>query len=396
MRQPFLRSLSVIALVLLASIHVMAQENSEYIVVNTTVLELEDTVGPGNAVYLSPDGSQLLHYKYPAFCFYALPSAEQTRCVELPDDVGPPANSVVWSPDSRYVAFMSGDVVRMFRDSDIAIIDSQEGTLTNLTEDGVSEIRFTDEDDDEPAPMVDMSPQWLDDTTLVFVRIDMSGDEEEHPTALYSVSVTGGEAELLQEIPQSQKTFDVYMLNWLTGTDTYAVNLYNPDDDLYGVLFAEDGGFPVSIIAGTDFGSRAYSLGSIDISPDARYVMSYDMRGLSMMTDETQTPAGSPVQITGTDDFITRPIDSRYGVWDAGFSPDGTAIAYTVRHRDIQAEDGLYITSTIGEDGTLVLPGRPVGPSLLGMQPITWASNDTLLIVDLDGYSLILVELGRE
>lgn len=99
-------------------------------------------------------------------------------------------SSIRWSPDSSRIAF-SLDAFRLLRDSDVFVADAASGSITNLTGEG---------DDDEAQSLidatdvqVDMYPQWLDDTTLVFARHPWPKDEDTQ-ASLVAMDIEGSEA----------------------------------------------------------------------------------------------------------------------------------------------------------------------------------------------------------
>lgn len=395
------KRLSVIGLALVLTLvvwTVAAQDEPDIdglVVVNTIETDLRG--GPGaTAGYLSPDGSLLAHSDGRSLCFYTPPDLTQTTCTTMPEDRRLQPESVVWSPDSRYLTFMDNDVLRMLRDSDIWIIDSSDGSTTNLTDDDTLDVALMGETDG-PAGLIDLAPQWVDDTTIVFIRYTYLEDEETYSTAeLFTVSVDGGDATLLSDIPQSRGRVDMYYMDWRPYSDQYVVNIWQRNDevDVYGLLMSQDGETPVSVLAGTEPVSLAANIQTIAIAPNGESVLHYDGQRMGIGRPGT-TPQESVAMVTRFEDRSLVVVDPEHPVWEAGWAPDGQGMVYTVRSpQDVDIE-GLYLTSAVGEPGHMILEGRYGGTTPYRQQSIQWASNNTILVTDGDS-QLILVELGTE
>ncbi|MAU12728.1 MAG: hypothetical protein CL607_23095 [Anaerolineaceae bacterium] len=395
------KRLSVIGLALVLTLvvwTVAAQDEPDIdslVVVNTIETDLRG--GPGaTAGYLSPDGSLLAHNDGSSFCFYTLPDLAETSCTPFLENRRPQADSVIWSPDSRYLVFMDNDLLRMFRDSDIWIIDSADGSMTNLTEDDTFDVALMREPEG-PVGLMDLSPQWVDDTTIAFIRYTYLEDEETYSTAeLFTVSVDGGDATLLYSIPQSNGRLDMYYMGWRPYSNQYVVNIWQRNDevDAYGLLMSQDGDTPVSVLASTDPTSRAANIQTITIAPNGESVLHYDGQMLGMGRPPT-SPEDSVAMVTQFEDRATVLIDPERPAWEAGWAPDGQGMVYTVRSPQDEQSEGLYLTSAVGEPGHMILEGRFGGTTPYRQQPIQWASNNTILVTDGES-QLVVVELGTE
>ncbi|MBZ0294618.1 MAG: hypothetical protein K8L99_18785 [Anaerolineae bacterium] len=373
---------------------VFAQEDSPPIndlgVVNIMPIDLQ--VNPSSAAYLAPDGSQLAYLTRESICFYALPAVSETSCTPVPEDAGVELESAVWSPDSRYLALMDNDVLRMLIDSDILLVDSQNGTLTNLTDDGARRIPLGDESEG-PLPLIDLSPQWMDDTTLVFIRYELGEEEQFTQGALYTLSVEGGEPELLRELTPRHTSLSIYRLNWLPYTEQY---LYYHDDGRTRILLAVNDQGQQIVLADSKVESMPTVFSTIDLSADGQYVLRYDWYNMGRLTpDAPVTAEDSIAQVIDAESSVTALIDPAYFVREAGWSPAGEGLAYIVSNGP-EEESGLYLTSAVGEAGQLLLAGEGYGGTTPSrMQPLTWASNNTILLSDrAEGFQLVLVELG--
>lgn len=385
----------VLALVLNAV--VFAQDDNaaanQLVVTNVTEIELDGSISARMGAYLAPDGSQYALTAMPdEICFFSLPDNVQTVCGAMPEDSFPDPGTITWSPDSRYVALIDNTVLRSTDDSDILLIDSQDGTVTNLTDDGYTGSILSD----LVSAMIDLEPRWVDDTTIAFLRYRREVYEEALPAELYTVSVDGGDPELMRVLTLSKGTLDVYVMDWLVGTQSYAVSLNQMQTPIFGIMYARDGAFPVPVNMVNTRGSRQEGIWAVSISSDGQYVFSVDRAALERNLAETEGIERSPVQVTNTTTLKTELITSDHPVSEAGWSPQGNGLLYIVRYGEETELNGLYLTPAIGEPGTQLLPGRYQTPVVNAIRPIMWASNNTTLLYDSNNEQLLLIELGTE
>ena len=386
----------LLAVVLFIASTALAQDATDLDIDSLVVVNVIETELPGGPVgtsgFLSPDGSLLMHTGDQSFCFYSVPDLEQLRCTPHPEDRNPLPDSMVWSPDSRYLAFMDFDFTRTFRDSDIWIVDSTNGRMTNLTEDNSFETPIL-RPIEGPVPHLDLEPRWVDNTTLAFLRYDYDG--EILPAAIYSVSVEGGEPALVRDIPESNGRLDVYIMDWLAGQDQFIFNRANRgDNEYYGLLFANGDEPLVPMLEDTTPEGLAAMTYMMALAPSAEQVLLYDGRRLGRRGVST-TPDESAAMVIDVNTQETILIDPERVVWEAGWAPDGIGMVYTVVSLEDEDTQGLYLTSMAGEPGRLILQGRFGGTTSLSRQPIQWASNNTILVRN-ESLHLALVELGAE
>ena len=120
---------------------------------------------------ISPDGSTLLGIsEQDEVVFLATDSTEEISRSEafveskIIDPVG-----ISWSPDSAKVAF-SLDGWRLARDSDIFIATVETGRTVNATPEGHTKEADSMLEQSEGPVVIDISPVWLDDDTILFAR----------------------------------------------------------------------------------------------------------------------------------------------------------------------------------------------------------------------------------
>lgn len=389
----------LLVLTLLVTLFVTnAQESNDlqiddFVVTDTITLGL--VIAPENSGgYLAPDGSRLALLNERTFCFYTLPDGIETFCYQLTDKKLPQADTVKWSPDSRYITFTDHNALALFQDSDIWVIDSFDGSATNLTQDDFDgDLRF--DPIEGPSVFIDLQPAWIDNATIAFVRYAYSPEVNDFLTAeLYAVAVDGGQANLIHAIAESTQRMDVLYLDWLEGTRQYAFNQfrYAADPRLYQWFLADDDEHTTdTLLIDTDRDSRAARTTMIDIAPNGEAVLHYNAQSLAT-ADLPGSPQDSMAAVTRASDLTTLFIDPDRKVTEAGWAPDGDGLIYTVL---VEPDAGLFVTHAAGEPGRMILPGQFRGTTSTHMQPLQWASNDSVLITDTDN-RLILVLIGAK
>lgn len=97
--------------------------------------------------------------------------------------------NAAWSPDSHYLAY-TNEWSRDGQDPDIYVLDTQNGTLQNLTDDGFSGTFLGEEN---PAIHLDFAPFWSPDSRrLFFLRANAT---DLAALYLYALNLDGGEPE---------------------------------------------------------------------------------------------------------------------------------------------------------------------------------------------------------
>lgn len=363
-----------------------------------STLEFDLIGGPVNSgAYLSPDGT---HFAYSdrggALCIYNVLGMQQ-RCSSLMDieslgDFDP--DTVYWSPDSQWVTFTTRSLMT-FRDSDIWVMNVLSGELTNLTNDGTDELGFI-----RPSPIpadLDLSPRWLSDGRIIFLRYNRADDVTTAPN-LFVVSPEGGRAERIGILPHGNRPVVVTKISpSMDGTKV----IYPVDR-----IDTENAGIWVSDLDGEN-AHRIWSLvpddlpdemeglypNDGDISPDGRYALVVGINGNFSATFE---PESSPIRFTelGSVAGDVKLIDENHYVAHAGWAPNGSVLAYVVTGPLHSESAGLYLTTTPGEPGHMVLQGNFFVPTPRTRQQIIWGVNNTILLSRREEQKLVAITLG--
>ena len=89
-------------------------------------------------------------------------------------------------------------------------------------------------------------------------------------------------------------------------------------------------------------------------------------------------------------------MDDALFVMQAGFAPEGQALAYVAQSLSDPDRSGLYIAAGPGMPGALVLPIlRGDAPTPRSYAPLVWASDNTIMIRDNESLEAVLVVLER-
>jgi hypothetical protein len=210
---------------------------------------------------------------------------------------------------------------------------------------------------------------------------------------IMAIAPEGGEVERLGVLPH--------------GNQPFLVTHFTPSADGLSLTYAVDfldeanAGVWVSALDGSDARRVAAvsedQLGRIYLfngatSPDGRYAL---VLGISPNFSDETDPELSPTRFADLSE--TAPtgqlIDPERYVLSAGWSPDGSALAYIVRDITDEASSGLYVTATPGEPGRQILEGEFFVPTSRQMQPMFWGANNTILLSDRAMQQLVVVRM---
>jgi hypothetical protein len=370
------------------------------------VQELDLFAGPARtAAHLAPDGTTFAHLAGNEVCLYALANDQwaQTRCFELAYGEITDPEDMRWSPDGRYLTLPTFDALIFFRDSDIRVLDTEDGKLINLTDDGFDDSLMGDYQGN-----LDLAPRWLDDDTLLFIRYGTNADapaeasfsERLQPTALYTVDVPASGAPAPPAfVATIAADFSVptYLLSVDRAQARAAYNVDIPREGEGHSIWQTglDGAEPPALLADAPEGMAIIAFeyaadgGTVMVSLSDAAAFALTVQLVAAETGEAVTlnPA-----LTTASDAQDKPVEPQLN--GAGWSPTGLAIAYVMRDVANPEASGLYIASAPGEPGQLILAGNLYGTTCCQRVPITWAANDTIMIGRGGEPGVLLVRVG--
>jgi Tol biopolymer transport system component len=354
---------------------------SNVALVGTTAIDR--VAGPANTgAYLAPDGKKFAYLERNTLCVYE--GETQGNCVDLDDQVrGLDSESIRWSPDSRYLTFNENFFV-MFVDSDIWVWDTVENKLTDLTDDGTDEVGVLQ----DTWTGVDLAGDWTDDGRILFLRYSRS-DGQHMPANIFTVTLDGEEEQLgtIQLSDPFNDPLSVYSLK-VEGEQlvyVHAANREMPDDGIW--ISNLDGSNARQIV----HLPRERLPFAVDLSPDGRYVLviSYPPNDLKYTVD---TSVAYLVEVESGEII---PIDPKQFVSGAGWAPEGSGLIYlTFNPLETEREGAVYVATTPGEAGNMILDGRYAVPTSRWRQTLMWGANDTVLLASSPGQnSIVLLQL---
>lgn len=378
----------LILISVLSIIETVAQEEtSGYRVAE--VIELGALSGPGaTATFLSPDGRYYAHFLRDSLCIYTLPENEEDSCYQLGEDFPIEFESVRWSPDGRYIAFSDNDAFRTFRDADIQLLDLESGEIRNITDDD-SDARFVMQENEGDTINVDIALAWSEDNQLAILRyVIENGESIPDATTIVIVDPMNGDTETLITIPTEQSVLHV-SITWHGNRIALGRYPSRPDSNSEGIdiINVESGEIEQEITVSENL----IRISGLKFSPDGNYLIAYDPRH-QIGRFEIGAIDGFGIIDLSTNEEVQ--IDAEHFVTEAGFSPDGNMIAYTVFMHPRELDGGLYIASALGEAGEQVLSDLDLsGTTAHSLGNLTWASNNMILVRNNEDFTAMLIIL---
>lgn len=349
------------------------------------VNQFDMLAGPARtSAFLSPDGKRFVYFGSKKgsnnlqACFYSF-AGEQQNCSDLtvfPDY----SRSVNWSPDGKWVVFAT-DFYRSFQISNIWVINTTTGAVTNLTN---NEARVFPLDATTNVLAVDLLPRWsADSKRVIFVRYTRLFGKI--IAALYAISPEGGMPQLLGPIIGIDK-LDLSSLAVAPDGSGVAYDRYTSDASR-GVWFNSLDGQNPKLLLKTDQPRQV-----ISFSPDSHFLItqSPDNFGLSSIK-----PEQSPYRILAVDGGSEQLIDSNNIVTAVGWAPSGSALAYIARNFKDFEKEGLYLAQKPGDPGILVLKGQFSTPDTYQLQ-LTWSADNTILLGKPGGKPIYAIQLEKK
>lgn len=342
--------------------------------------------GPANRVgLLSPDGRQVLYVGDKVCVFDIDDGGEWTSQLCMGADLPRQLNGsseMLWSPSGDALLLPTFSAAfKSFRDTDIGLLSSSDLTQRMLTEDGISGSLLK-----SAGASLDVSPRWIGADTIAFIRyvVGDGGRMTDDPPRLMTIPAGGGAATQLLEISAGPASVYALAISPDGATIAYAVDNRVSSETAGIFVVPATGGDPVRIAGFEAMGERA------PVS-------------LAFSADGTQLLALGPNAAgTGVDAHVidavsghAAPVDASRTIMGAAWAPEGAALAYIAHSPETdEAPGGLFAAATPGEPGHLLLEGRLLPPFCCGDFPFVWASDDTLLLSDIeDGSRLLHVRL---
>jgi dipeptidyl aminopeptidase/acylaminoacyl peptidase len=366
----------------------VAIDYSDYRVLSTNELDL--LAGPTSThAQLAPSGDLFLYGNASELCLYTTDGDKQ-RCTSIRDSrprLRLDNDSVVWSPDSRRLAFTSQFLITLSNPG-LWVMEVATGEITQVTGAELRDFKVGGGADG----YFDLSPQWLPDSeTLLFLRYKVVNKVITGPylTTLNIKTATIGERYNL-----NSPSISVYLMSLTPDGNTVLFNNDGRGDDaergLWTYSFADNKVTQIATMPDRDRVPIGFAY-----STDGRFIAWKDASGFTISPDVTD-PTSSPVQFKATGAATAMPLDGTRYVRTMGWSPTGSALVYAVYSPVSPEETGLYLSTTPGEAGTLLLAGNFVAPTSQQRQLFSWAANDTLLVADAErGPKLTIIKLGK-
>lgn len=380
---------AAIGALLVGDMAAVGADYSAATVASTRILEGIVTEGTIGSILLSPGGTRLIRTESSKLCLYDLVAdpAALVSCGDL-DRLGG-IEDLFWSPDETKLAMPTFDDAILGRtDTDVVVLDLETWGTTNLTEDNFNDLLFGG-----PA-LMDVSVQWVDADTLMFVRYDIpaEGMGARGEPALAQVDIGGEVGEVFAPLATGRAM--VYGLALSKDGQQVAYVYDDPDGNpkLYGIHGLEIGGKGPQRLVGTDAVGGIAPFG-LSFSADGKYLLS--------LREHPEQNAGTIAMVLNLETkavtYITAPDRTVFGV---AWSPEGSALAY-VAAEPTDGPDGpggLFIAAPPDQPGRLVLAG-PYEPAVCcggGNQPFMWAANDTMVLGNMaEPDRPVLVQIGR-
>jgi dipeptidyl aminopeptidase/acylaminoacyl peptidase len=340
----------------------------------------------GSIAVARPDGSDATE-----LCIHEVATLEERVCADLSDlESGLWHESVVWSPDSRWLAFAELWPL-YFAGGGLWLMDASTGTLTNLLGDGA----------------LALYPTFTPDSTAVtFARTLLEAGTpneawEFESVDIATVPVTGGEAVRLDDSERQYPDIEHWGTAWSGDGSRLYVTLVGHVDQETSVL-DPDSGIWVFAADGTHARQLLSVAGSDDWPPS---IVAVSPRGGHVLVRLPGTSRGL-VDCCAIVDGVSGAVDpieslqpeapQSMAVIGAVLSPDGSLLLTVSVSEDRERQ--MAIRDVAGRHETILLTERRGGapPDMTG-RVSTWAQNDTILILgrELDRGTLLVLDRGN-
>lgn len=348
--------------------------------VEQRTLEIRDS----QLIALSPDGGKIAVSR-PAgpqptrLCIHDVATLKEHVCADLSDlDAGLWVDSVVWSPDSQWLAFAELWPL-FFVDGDLWLMDATTGGLTNLLDDGYDGVLgATSAGDHVPEHAITLPsyPAFTPDSAAVTFSRGLFEEGEIRSLDVATLPVGGGEAVRLGDLVRETAGFDYLAKHWTADGSRLYVSLVEyqesgpgPDSGIWVLELDREEAqqlttyddWPPGIMRVSPSGERLLVLGPTTVgllSPS--YALVDGVSGATVPVETLRPRARQSTPITGV-----------------MLSPDG-ALLLTVSGRGGKQ---VAVRDVAGSNEKVLLTEPPgVALSDLGSVVLTWTENDTVLV----------------
>jgi hypothetical protein len=238
-------------------------------------------------------------------------------------------------------------------------------------------------------PDLDFASMGIGDSRIAFLRYNWTNDTS--TAALYAMQPDGSDLQQLVTLPV-ERDFPIFAFD-LPADEHYVV--YNWDsavsDDGRGGLWLLDQqtGEERQLVHTEHHVELPYM---VVLSADGRFVLWKDARYGFPLRDYVLE--GSTVHVVPVDGGDPMSVGDDAWVFTAGWSPEGSALAYLVRNEEDPSESELYISSAPDEPGQRVLDGLFLLANARASAPLVWGANNTILLTSTPEQGIVVVELG--
>jgi hypothetical protein len=312
--------------------------------ISAATASLGDAVNAdGDVVGVSPTGTVVVQ-RDEELCTVALDGADQ-QCFDVPGPVASLRGSS-FSPDGTMLAF-GGDIqTQLPTGTGVSVIDLTSGKLTTLDQVNDAERDF--------------APEWVDDTTVAFLRIT-----DDQALQIVRVAVNENKPDVhvvdgltARDAAQGRQT-------WVAGAYTVA-SVKDGDEDTTLTQIAPDG-------STSELGRSTGSLGVFGATSSDRNRGVF-LGDLVRLRDVTTTVIDGSK--TSTIDVVAA---------SAAVSPDGSIVATT-------GQDGVSLHSFDGKHDRVLDPGE--GQDAINAFAMVWTADDQIVLADPGRWQVVTVRNG--
>jgi len=344
----------------------------------------------GQYISVSPDGRKIA-VSYGRLISILDSSTMEAIADTADQDAAFDPNSFCWSPDSKRAALVE-DFIRQMRDSDLWIMEIEEGRMSRLFADEIKDILRAEKGNAVIAPI------WSADGEYLFA-------------ALFDYSKRSGAIARVDS--RDERTAEIVYADRPGSGAAIWTGLHFAGDCLF---FSRDA--PKRNDAGDGIYRTRFPSGEsglilrpdevrgepilIDIGADGKYALASYLAYSGVISSDFLNPASgeyeSGIFLIDLSDFSTRPLakwknpESRLRVNYAAFSRDGSKVVYVVSEKN--AGHRLMIQDSGGGEEHVLFPSEiPSGyvfgtMSLRTKPPIFWTADDRLFVIGGNGREL--------